>query len=192
MTDTEADGTINFIFEAGLLKRVKRSGWWIAGIQDPESIAEHSFRTAIIGTVLAGMEGADPARVALLCLLHDIQETRIGDIPHNARRYLTATGNETITADQVSGCPPTVAETVMSAVAEYDTGETLESAVARDADKLECLIQAIEYRHQGTDTVQPWIDNSRAALRTAAAHRLTEAALAGDPLSWLTTFRSPQ
>jgi putative hydrolase of HD superfamily len=185
MTHTEAAGAMSFIFEAGMLKRAKRTGWWIAGIDDPESIAEHSFRTAIIGTVLAGMEGADPARVALLCLLHDIQETRTGDIPHNGRRYLTATDNETITADQVSGCPPAVADAIGSAVAEYETGETLEAVVARDADKLECLVQAVEYRHQGTGTVQPWIDSSRAALRTAAASRLADAALAGDPLGWL-------
>jgi putative hydrolase of HD superfamily len=191
MTDTEAAGAMSFIFEVGMLKRAKRSGWWIAGVGDPESIAEHSFRTAIIGTVLAGMEGADPARVALLCLLHDTQETRIGDIPHIGRHYLTAADNEAVTADQVSACPPAVADAIESAVAEYEAGETLEAVVARDADKLECLIQAVEYRHQGTDTVQPWIDSSRSALKTAAAHRLADAALAGDPLSWLATFRRP-
>jgi putative hydrolase of HD superfamily len=191
MTDTEAAGAMSFIFEAGMLKRAKRTGWWIAGIDDPESIAEHSFRAAIIGTVLAGMEGADPARVALLCLLHDTQETRIGDIPHIGRRYLTAADNETVTADQVSACPPAVADAIESAVAEYEAGETLEAVVARDADKLECLIQAVEYRHQGTDTVQPWIDSSRSALKTAAAHRLADAALPADPLNWLGTFRRP-
>jgi putative hydrolase of HD superfamily len=135
------------------------------------------------------MEGADPARVALLCLLHDTQETRTGDITHIGRRYLTATDNETVTADQVAACPPAVADAVGSAVAEYEAGETLEAIVARDADKLECLIQAVEYRHQGTSSVQPWIDSSRAALKTAAAHRLADAAITGDPLSWLATFR---
>jgi hypothetical protein len=35
-----------YLYEAGQLKRVKRSGWWIAGVKDPESVAEHSFRTA--------------------------------------------------------------------------------------------------------------------------------------------------
>jgi putative hydrolase of HD superfamily len=189
MTDTEAAGAMSFIFEAGMLKRAKRTGWWIAGVGEPESIAEHSFRTAIIGAVLAGMEDADPARVTLLCLLHDTQETRIGDIPHIGRRYLTAADNETVTADQVSSCPPAVADAIESAVAEYEAGETLEAIVARDADKLECLVQAVEYRHQGTDTVQPWIDSSRASLKTAAAHRLADTALAGDPLSWLSTFR---
>jgi putative hydrolase of HD superfamily len=86
MASAHSAGAADLIFELGTLKRAKRTGWWIAGVKDPESIAEHSFRTVIIGTMLAAMEGADPARVALLCALHDTQETRVGDIPHVGRR----------------------------------------------------------------------------------------------------------
>jgi putative hydrolases of HD superfamily len=184
--DHDAAGAMNFIFEAGVLKRAARTGWWFAGVKQPESIAEHSFRTALIGMMLAAMEGADPARVSMLCVLHDTQETRITDIPHIAKRYLTAVPNTAVTADQVAACPPAVADVITAAVAEYEAGETLEAVVARDADKLECLVQAVEYRHQGIDNVQRWIDSSRAALKTASAHRLADAALNGQPLAWLT------
>lgn len=190
--DPDAAGAMSFIFETGVLKRAARTGWWFAGIKDPESIAEHSFRTAIIGMMLAAMEGADPARVSMMCLLHDTQETRITDIPHIARRYLTAAPNTEVTADQVAGCPPAVADAIKAAVAEYETGETIEAVVARDADKLECLVQAVEYRHQGTNSVQRWIDSSRAAFKTTSAHRLADAAEQGQPLTWLNTFRSPE
>lgn len=186
MTDDHDAGAMRFIFEAGVLKRAARTGWWFAGVKQPESIAEHSFRTALIGMMLAAMEGADPARVSMLCTLHDTQETRITDIPHIAKRYLTAVPNTAVTADQVAACPPAVADVITAAVAEYEAGETLEAVVARDADKLECLIQAVEYRHQGIDNVQRWIDSSRAALKTASAHRLADAALSGQPLAWLT------
>ncbi|MEV5765238.1 HD domain-containing protein [Micromonospora sp. NPDC052213] len=183
--DHDAAGAMSFIFEAGVLKRAARTGWWFAGVKHPESIAEHSFRTALIGMMLAAMEGADPARVSMLCVLHDTQETRVTDIPHIAKRYLAAAPNTTVTADQVAACPPAVADVITAAVTEYETGETLEAVVARDADKLECLVQAVEYRHQGIDNVQRWIDSSRAALKTASAHRLADAALAGQPLAWL-------
>ncbi|MBM0206940.1 HD domain-containing protein [Micromonospora sp. STR1s_5] len=184
--DHDAAGAMNFIFEAGVLKRAARTGWWFAGVKQPESIAEHSFRTALIGMMLAAMEGADPARVSMLCTLHDTQETRITDIPHIAKRYLTAVPNTAVTADQVAACPPAVAGVITAAVAEYEAGETLEAVVARDADKLECLVQAVEYRHQGVDNVQRWIDSSLSALKTASAHRLADAALSGQPLAWLT------
>lgn len=112
MTDAGASGAMSFLYEMGMLKRARRTGWWIAGVRDPESIAEHSFRTAITGTVLAAMEGADPARVALMCVLHDTQETRVGDIPHIGRRYVRATDNETVTADQIAGCLAVTAHAV--------------------------------------------------------------------------------
>lgn len=185
MTDDHATGVANYLFELGLLKRAKRTGWWIAGVKDPETIAEHSFRTAIIGSMLATLEGADPARTALMCLFHDTQETRTGDIPHIGRRYLNATDNETVTADQVAGCPPETAEMIAAAVAEYERGDTIEAVVARDADKLECLVQAVEYAGQGSSNVQQWIDTSRSRLKTASAIRIADAAVAGDALDWL-------
>lgn len=52
----------NFLFEAGTLKQAKRTGWWMAGVRDPESIADHSWRTTLIASVIAQLEGADPAR----------------------------------------------------------------------------------------------------------------------------------
>ena len=58
----EMTAVLNFFAEAGLLKRVRRSGWWVAGIDDPESVADHSFRTAVIGFHMAYLEKVDPFR----------------------------------------------------------------------------------------------------------------------------------
>lgn len=68
-TDPGSDGALAaYLTEAGHLKRTKRAGWWIAGVRDPESVAEHSFRVAVVGYVLALMEGANPDRTAALCV----------------------------------------------------------------------------------------------------------------------------
>jgi len=61
---------INFFAEAGLLKKVKRSGWWVAGIKDPESVAEHCFRCAVIGYYMAHCEKADPSKVMAMALFN--------------------------------------------------------------------------------------------------------------------------
>ncbi|MEU9117256.1 HD domain-containing protein [Streptomyces sp. NPDC048483] len=185
---TNARGTAGYLLEMGMLKRAKRSGWWIAGVKDPESIAEHSFRVGIIGAVLAMMEGADPAKVALMCLFHDTQETRVGDIPHIGRRYLEAASNEKVTADQVSAAHPAVAAGVQRVVDEYENGDSMEVVVAHDADKLECLVQAVEYREQGCSIVQNWIDTSLASLKTASAQALAEAALNMSSIEWQQTY----
>ncbi|MFJ5677701.1 HD family hydrolase [Streptomyces sp. NPDC093097] len=185
---TNARGTAGYLLEMGMLKRAKRTGWWIAGVKDPESIAEHSFRVGVIGAVLAMMEGADPAKVALMCLFHDTQETRVGDIPHIGRRYVEAASNEKVTADQVSAAHPAVAAGVQRVVEEYENGDSLEVVVAHDADKLECLVQAVEYREQGCANVQNWIDTSVAKLKTASAQALAEAALNMSSIEWQKTY----
>ncbi|WP_440100416.1 HD domain-containing protein [Streptosporangium sp. H16] len=174
------------LYEIGLLKRYKRTGWLVAGVRDPESIADHSFRTAIIASVITALEGGNPERAAFMSLFHDTQETRITDIPYIGKRYLKAAPNEEVTADQMRGVPESVAEMVSGAVREYEEKASLEAVCARDADKLECLIQAIEYREQGHQNVQPWIDSSLAALKTASAKRLADEALGTGSLEWMT------
>ncbi len=174
-----------FLYEIGLLKRYPRTGWLLVGVPDPESVAEHSFRASVIAAVIAVMEGADPQRAAFLALWHDSQETRTTDLPHLAKGYVTTTANEQVTGDQVRPLPSAIADVVRGAVAEYETAETLDARCARDADKLECLLQAREYEDQGHRNVQPWIDSSLASLHTPSAKQLAAEALAQGSLDWL-------
>jgi len=188
MSDAELEGLATFLYELGQLKRSKRTGWWLPGVKDPESIAEHSYRTAVIGHLLAVLEGADPARTALLCRFHDTQDTRVGDIPSVGRGYLTAASNEQVTNDQVAAFPAEVGQAVREVVGEYEARTSLEAQVARDADKLECLIQAREYEAQGYANVTPWVETSAAALQTVSAKRLAEACQQIPPGEWWRPF----
>ncbi|MEU6139073.1 HD domain-containing protein [Streptomyces sp. NPDC047081] len=177
-----------FLYEAGTLKNTARSGWWMAGVKHPESVAEHSWRTALIATIIAKLEGADPARAAFLAVWHDSQETRTGDVNHLGKKY---SGGEAdprdITADQVAGMPELLAEAVRDLVAEYEAKESVEAICARDADKLECMIQGIEYRDQGYTKAQRWIDNSRERIVTKTGQALADTVLATGSLDWLRT-----
>ncbi|MEV6949435.1 HD domain-containing protein [Streptomyces sp. NPDC051172] len=175
-----------FLYEAGTLKNTARTGWWMAGVQHPESVAEHSWRTALIATIIAKLEGADPARAAFLAVWHDSQESRTGDVNHLGKKY---SGGEAdprdITADQVAGMPELLAEAVRDLVAEYEAKESPEAVCARDADKLECMIQDIEYRDRGYANAQRWIDNSRRRIVTKTGRALADAVLEAGSLDWL-------
>ncbi|MDX3002672.1 HD domain-containing protein [Kribbella solani] len=183
-TDKDAVGTVAFAYEMGVLKRLRRAGWWHAGVRDPESVAEHSLRVAQLAALIAAEEGGDPGRAAYLGMWHDSQETRIGDIPHSARPYVDVAPNERITEDQVVGLPDNAAKSIREAVTEYETQETLEARCAKDADRLECLMQAVEYRESGYTRVDGWIESSRAKIQTPFGQRLAEAALTVSPLTW--------
>jgi putative hydrolase of HD superfamily len=175
----------HFLYEAGTLKAARRTGWWMAGVRDPESVAEHSWRTSLLASVIARLEAADPARAALLAVWHDSQETRTGDVNHLGRKYAPAGDPEAVTVDQTEGMPEVLASTIRDVVAEYEAKKSPEAICARDADKLECLLQGIEYKAQGYEGAQRWIDNSRARLVTESAQRLADELLAQAPLDWL-------
>jgi putative hydrolase of HD superfamily len=174
-----------FLYEIGLLKRYPRTGWLQLGVRTPESVADHSFRASVAASVIASLEGADPQRAAFLALWHDSQETRTTDLPHLAQRYVAAAPHEQVTGDQVRPLPPALAGLIRDAVREYEAGQTPEARCARDADKLEMLLQAREYEDQGHRDVRPWIDSALSRLRTDAARQLAAEALAQPPLDWI-------
>lgn len=186
MAEEGLPAVARFLYEAGTLKAAKRTGWWMAGVRDPESVAEHSWRTALIASIIAKLEGADPARAAFLAVWHDSQETRTGDVNHLGKKYTQGEVDpRAITADQVAGFPQELAQAVVEVVAEYEEQESPEAVCARDADKLECMIQGVEYRSQGYGNAQRWIDNSRGRIVTKSGQQLADAVLASGSLDWL-------
>ena len=82
----------------------------------------------------------------------------------------------------------TLAQAVRDLVDEYEARESLEARLAKDADKLECLIQAREYQAQGHQDVPPWIETSAAALQSSSARRLAEACQQVAPSQWWRAF----
>ena len=185
--DQPLAGIAAFLFEMGHLKHVPRAGWLLLGIPQPETVAEHSFRAGVVGLALASLEGADVGRTAALCLLHDAHETRIGDVPSVGRAYVTTAVPEAVSAHQTSAMPDAAAKVFQDLVAEYEAGESLESRVAHDADKIETLLQAAEYGAQGYDAAA-WRETSVAALRTDSARQLAQAIAAADPRGWWSAF----
>ncbi len=67
-----------------VLKHTVRTGWLEAGIYRGESIAGHMYHAAVIALVLrrrSEIDGVDWGRVVEYCLLHDLAEARVGDVP---------------------------------------------------------------------------------------------------------------
>jgi putative hydrolases of HD superfamily len=177
--------TAKFLYEIGQLKRVRRSGWWLAGIKDPESVAEHSFRTAILGYIMACSEGANPMRTAAMCLFHDVPEARVSDLHRVSSRYLDVENAETLAfSEQMSRLPTAIAEEIISLILDYQERKTIEAQLAHDADSLECLLQAREYQAERYANVTDWIDGSQASLRTETAKNLAEECLQVEPNEW--------
>ena len=155
------------------------------GIPDPESVAEHSFRTAILAYVLASLDGADPMRAATIALFHDTAETRIGDLHRVAKRYVDVEKSEqNALAEQVQRLPQEMSGIILSMIGEYENRNTPEGRIAKEADSLECLIQAREYQLHGHADAEDWVTGCYASLRTETAKRLADSVLQTEPRSW--------
>ena len=176
---------LDLFSEAGILKRVKRSGWWVLGIRDPESVAEHSFRCAVIGYALAKMEGVFPYKVLMMTVFNDMQEARINDSHKMAQRYIDAqTAEDTAFHEQISALPKLMRVELAALHKEYRKQRTQESIIARDADILECLIQAKEYHLHGFKEAVKFMKKAPQHLKTQSARRLWKLAQGIDLNEW--------
>ena len=164
---------LDLVSEAGMLKRIKRSGWSVLGIKDAETVAEHSFRCAVIGYLLACRENASPYKVMLMTLFNDLHEARITDLHKMAQRYIDASPvEEKAFAEQIGSLPKDIRKELTDTRSEYKRQKTRESIVARDADILECLIQAREYQGHGFKEAVKFMKKAPACLKTSSAKKM--------------------
>ena len=162
---------VNFIFELNSLKRIKSSGWMLAGIENPHSIAEHQLRAAQIGYILAVMEGNEnPEKVAAMLMIHDNGEIRIGDQNKIAARYVDKKEAEKQAFNEQLDClGETIKDKWRQYYEEFESRSSQEGIIAKDADWLEIAFQAKEYSDLGNDFVVDWINNVEKAVETESA-----------------------
>ena len=141
---------IRLLREAGKLKRTRRTGWVEAGVRDPESVADHSYRVALLSMLLSDQQGLDTLKAVRMALLHDLAEAVTGDLTprqktpdHEAEELRAFKG-------LVAGLPPPQRRAYEAAMDEYAKGETGEAALVRAADRLEMVLQALEYVESGS------------------------------------------
>ena len=164
---------LNFFAEAGLLKRIKRSGWWVAGIKTPESVAEHSFRTAVMAFYLAYLENVDPLKTITMALFNDIHESRINDLHKMGHYYIDFKDAEKkVFKDQIVDLDGKVKALLARMRRDYDAQVSKESLVARDADILECLLQAKEYYDHGHQGAKLFFGKAPLFLKTKSAKNI--------------------
>ena len=179
------EAALDFFAEAGLLKRVKRSGWWVAGIKNPESVADHCFRCAVIGYYLAHLENAYSYAVIVMTLFNDIHEARINDLHKMGHFYIDFKNAEKkVFRDQIAHLDKKIAQDLERFRRDYDEQTTPESIVARDADILECLLQAKEYYDNGYPVAKKFFKRAPGFLKTKSAQAIWKEILKWDSHSW--------
>ena len=172
---------VQFLFEVGMLKKTPRSGFQFLGTGE-ESVAEHSFRTAVAGYVLATMTaGADASRVVMMCLFHDLPEARTGDHNYVNKRYVTADETGAL-SDQVRGL--TFGPDITALIEEFNALETLEARIARDADQIDLILDLKTELDTGNRRAEAWLSFAQKRLLTENGIRMARAILHAESDAW--------
>jgi len=170
----------DLIFEAGMLRKTPRTGYQFLG-SGAENVAEHSFRTALIGFVLASQAGADPYRTMALCLFHDLPEARTGDFNYVNKLYNKTDPRRALT-DALAGTG--LSATVLPLHDELEAAATLEAQLAQDADQLDLIANLKEELDLGNRYAADWIEAAMGRLRTEAGRALATTVAATDHAAW--------
>jgi putative hydrolase of HD superfamily len=172
---------INFFFELGMLKKTPRSGFQFLG-SGRESVADHSFRVAMIGFALSRMVGnVDPFKVVCLCLVHDLPEARTGDQNYVNKRYVKV--DETGAIEDLTESLP-FGDELRELLREYRRAETPEARLCHDADQLDLIAELKEQNDLGNSYATKWIHFARQRLVTVIAQEIAEQILTTDSTDW--------
>jgi len=176
---------LNFFIEIGKLKRMPRRGWVINQIKNPESIAEHIFRTVLMSWILGEKkEGLNVEKLLKMALIHDLCEIYAGDttpydsvLPRSKKKLkeLMKTWprfpnyqkkeqafkkykKETEALEKlILRLPTDLKKEIKNLWLDYEKGLTSEGRFFHQTDRMENFLQAYEYwRKYKNPPLGPW------------------------------------
>ena len=107
-----------------------------------ESVAEHSWRIALMGMLVADeFPEADMDKVIRMCLIHDLGEAFTGDIPSFEKTDQDEKKEENVLLDWVRTFPEPERSEWAALYAEMNALETTEAKIYKALDKIEAVIQ---------------------------------------------------
>ncbi len=168
-----------------MLKKTPRTGFQFLG-SGSENVAEHSFRTALVGFVLASMAGANAERTALLCLIHDFHEARTGDFNYVNSMYNTSKQRLAM-EHALKGTG--LSAPVLALWDEQENGESAEGRLSKDADQIDLMLNLVQERALGNPYAEKWLAAALKRLETPEGRALAEAIVETDPADWW--FKGP-
>lgn len=182
-----ADPALASYFRLMRLKRLYRQGWLKRGLPEGlcESVAEHSFGTALLALLLAGPGGdggslgkVDASRAALLALVHEMGESYAGDItPVDgvSREEKERLEREAILR-ALEGHPDL--EWFVALWEEFEEGASPEARFVRQLDRLEMGLQAALQEAEGYPGMAEFYESARKTVVEPRLRSVLEQAIA--------------
>lgn len=156
---------VDLIKNIGRIKRVKRAGWVREGVSEVESVADHSYRVAIMAMIFGERLGVDTDKLIKMILLHDLGEGIIGDqvvergtkVDSKARDQKDQAELETV-KEIFKDLPESKDYTDLHK--EASAMETKEAKMLKQLERLEMAVQALEYEEEYGKDLSEFFENA--------------------------------
>lgn len=161
---------LQFLTMVGKLKELKRRGWVLRKIEDPETVSGHMYRMAIMAMV-STIPDLNRDKCIKMCLVHDIAECIVGDIapsdnvPKQKKKEMEMEAFESLCClleDEA------VRNEFKSLFLEYEEQASNEAVFVKDLDMFDMILQAKEYEDKECDPVklQEFFDGVEGRFKT--------------------------
>lgn len=150
---------LSTLIELQRLKGLERTGWMLRGLPaGMESVAAHSYGVAVTAMLLGDAARARGASVDMeqllrMALLHDVAETRLGDLPRTASQYFGKAARheaeKAAFADVVRDLADDLAQKYTALHEAYEQREGLEAKLVKAADVIDLLVQVLAFERAG-------------------------------------------
>jgi putative hydrolase of HD superfamily len=173
--------TLKFFLEVNKLKTIQRTGWVLRKVKNPETIADHTFRVAIVSWLLGEKKNLNITRIIKMALFHDLCEVYAGDVtpffyyldlPKNEEKrkkklmkWVRLSKKEKVKRSRkkwkveeksllklIKPLSPELRKEILASWLDFEKGITKEGKFARPVDKIDTLLQAIEYFGVGEES----------------------------------------
>lgn len=176
---------VELLYEIGCLRFINRS-WQRFLTPDFQNLAEHHFRVIWISLILAKLEGVkDTDKVMKMALIHDIAESRTGDVDYLQRQYVQRAedmGMQDVLFSTI------LEDEFIKLWKEYEERKSLEARIVKDADGLDVDFELKEQEANGNQLRKHWRDSRKYAVRnrlyTKSAKKMWDQIQNSDPHDW--------
>ncbi|KAL8189530.1 hypothetical protein R6Q57_029096 [Mikania cordata] len=160
---------IDFLTLCYSLKSTKRAGWVKRDIAGPESIADHMYRMGLMGLIASDTPGVNRDKCIKMAIVHDIAEAIVGDItPSDGVPKAEKSRREKEAIDHMckllGGGPR--AEELHELWMEYEENSTTEAKIVKDFDKIEMILQALEYEKEQSKDLEEFFQSTAGKFQT--------------------------
>jgi putative hydrolase of HD superfamily len=164
-----AASAVQFLSLCQRLKTTKRTGWVNHGVKESESIADHMYRMAVMAIIATDIPGINRDRCVKMAVVHDIAEAIVGDItPSDGVSKEEKNRRESAAMDEMCQLlgGGIQAEEMKELWMEYENNSSAEAKLVKDFDKVEMILQALEYETEQGKNLEDFFNSTKGKFQT--------------------------